>query len=493
MFYWFSSYNVYMRKTSFFYSIKFILLILLAWMVLLDEAVRLNMSQETSSSGQRETQAGAADENMEKESTETSGGNQDYSKTKKERKLTKETELNRENRDDKITDISVKAEAAVSEEEKKIRVILMDTGYQSYYHPYVTVAVPQGDCEEKTTYTPDSPELAETPLLIPEQEGGIKVLSIERQQGNPVYSGSLEIQNTPDGLLLINELPLETYLESVVPSEMPSSYAKEALKAQAVCARTYALRQMQEASLKKYGADVDDSVRFQVYGNIPPQESTTTAVQETAGQVLCQDGELIQAYYFSTSSGATSTDEIWGAEEAASYLKAVACEFDENEPWSSWTVTIPWQTLSERSREYPLETESGEEISSDISGELKALEITRKNQSGAVTGLHVITDGGSFQLTEEYSIREFLSPAGCTVTEKDGSSTEGGTLLPSAYFIMETIPGEAVMIQGRGYGHGVGMSQTAANQMALQEYTYQEILDYFFKDVEITRVGKEQN
>lgn len=462
-------------------------------MVLLDEAVRLNMSQEASSSVQEEEQAAAADENMEKDGAETSDGNQDYSKTEKERRLTEETDLNREKSDEKIRDISVKEEAAVSEEEKKIRVILMDTGYRSYYHPYVTVVYHEGDREEEITYTPDSPELEEASLLIPEQGDGIKVLSIERQQGNPVYSGSLEIQNTPEGLLLINELPLETYLESVVPSEMPSSYAKEALKAQAVCARTYALRQMQEASLKEYGADVDDSVRFQVYGNIPPQECTTTAVQETEGQVLCQKGELIQAYYFSTSSGATSTDEIWGAEEASSYLKAVTCEFDENEPWSSWTVTIPWQALSERSREYPLETENGEEISSDASGELKALEITRKNQSGAVTGLHVVTDGGSFQLTEEYSIREFLSPTGCTVTEKDGSSTEGGTLLPSAYFTMETIPGEAVMIQGRGYGHGVGMSQTAANQMALQAYTYQEILDYFFKDVEITRIGTEEN
>ncbi|MDO4305633.1 MAG: SpoIID/LytB domain-containing protein [Eubacteriales bacterium] len=374
--------------------------------------------------------------------------------------------------------------------EKKIRVLLMDTDFQSYFHDSVTVVYHQENCEERITYTPESPELADSPLIVAEKEGGIRITTIERQQGNPLYEGTLEIRNTPDGLLLINELPLESYLESVVPSEMPSSYAREALKAQAVCARTYACRQMQEAVLKDYGADVDDSVRFQVYANIAPQESTTNAVQETAGQVLCQGGELIQAYYFSTSSGATSTDEIWGAEEAASYLKAVDCDFDENEPWSSWRVTIPWQALADRSAGYCPDKESGGALGAS-SGKLTALEITRKNQSGAVTGLHVITEDGSFQLTEEYSIREFLSPAGCTITEKDGSSVQGSTLLPSAYFTMETVPGESVTLLGRGYGHGVGMSQTAANQMALQGFTYPEILNYFFKDIEINQIEKE--
>ena len=78
---------------------------------------------------------------------------------------------------------------------------------------------------------------------------------------------------------MINELPLETYLEAVVPSEMPSGYHKEALKAQAVCARTYAWKQMQEGRLSKYGADVDDSVNYQVYQNIAPQQATSEADQ----------------------------------------------------------------------------------------------------------------------------------------------------------------------------------------------------------------------
>lgn len=75
----------------------------------------------------------------------------------------------------------------------------------------------------------------------------------------PVYSGRLEISREDDGLVLVNELYLEDYLKHVVPSEMPVSYEKEALKAQAVCARTYAYRQIQGNSYKEYGAHVDDS------------------------------------------------------------------------------------------------------------------------------------------------------------------------------------------------------------------------------------------
>lgn len=476
-----------MRKTRFFYSLKFALLILLAWMLLLEEAVRLNLSQETAS--QRKPRSEKMEIQRNSQSNETAEAKKLQFEEKDVQRESRTEETKAENEPQ-----SRETAAESAQEERKVRVLLMDTGYQSYFHPFVTVAY-QG---EEFTYTASGAETEEFPIMIPEQEEGIQICSIERQQGLPIYQGSLEIRNTSDGLLLINELPLETYLESVVPSEMPSSYESEALKAQAVCARTYACKQIQEARLEEYGADVDDSVRFQVYGNISSQESTTKAVMETAGQVLCQRGELIQAYYFSTSSGATSTDEIWGAEEAASYLKAVPCQFDQNEPWSSWNVTIPWDTLLQRAVNKMPEMEASAADSTNFdstvslqqegSTALKALEIFRKNQSNAVTGLRVITEEGSFDLTEEYAIREFLSPIGCTVTEKDGTEVQGGSLLPSAYFTMEVNPGVSVLIQGRGYGHGVGMSQNAANQMAAQGYRYPEILNYFFNDVEIQQV-----
>ena len=100
--------------------------------------------------------------------------------------------------------------------------------------------------------------------------------------------------------------------------------------------------------------------------------------------------------------------------------------------------------------------------------------------------LRVITEGGSFDIEGEYEVRSFLSPEGCIITENDGTETEGGRLLPSGYFSMEKAPCQSVILSGRGYGHGVGMSQTAACEMAKQGESYTDILEYFFNDIRLT-------
>lgn len=361
-------------------------------------------------------------------------------------------------------------EVSLKKESSMIRVLLKNEKEDSYFHPNVTLK----RNGEKFYYGRETVDEAGGTIKIPEDKKGIQILSMSRQCGAPVYQGSMEIKSNPQGLLLINELSLETYLEAVVPSEMPSYYELEALKAQAVCARTYAWKQIQEGRLKEYGADVDDSVSFQVYGNILPQKETSRGVRETEGQILCYNGEPVQAYYFSTSAGATSTDEIWGAETPAPYLKAVACEFDSQQPWSRWTTKVDWKDLTERAEQ---KTGRKEEV--------LAVAVTEKNESGAVTGLTVTTETGAFTLEEEYTIREFLSPSGKVVTEKDSRETEGGGLLPSAYFTLKPVPKDSLSITGGGYGHGVGMSQNGANQMAAEGYGYWEILEYFFKDVQL--------
>lgn len=431
-----------MRKTRFFYAHHFLLAVLLGSMVLINSAMETRRAQK-----------------------------EEYLKLAEQEAETKEKEI-QEAKEMKIQETDAEKTAGQEEgeqEEPMIRVLLMDTGYTSYFHPSVSLVF---DGQEMS-YGPDSMETGEE-LKITPKEGGLQITSIQRQSGNPVYEGSLEISRRKEGFLLVNELPLETYLEAVVPSEMPSGYKKEALKAQAVCARTYAWKQMQEEKLKEYGADVDDSVNYQVYQNIEPQETTTLAVEETKGKILCQNGEPVEAYYFSTSAGVTSTNVIWGADEPAPYLKSVSCSFDAQEPWSWWQVEIPWENLEQRAAD-----RLGKE------GRLLSVAMTRKEESGAVTGLEVAAEAGSFLLEEEYAIREFLSPQGCVITEKDGTAAEGGTLLPSSYFEMETVPGTSVILTGGGYGHGVGMSQNGANQMAAQGYTCEEILDYFFNDVEI--------
>lgn len=414
-----------MKKTRFFYELNYFLLVLLGWLLLFGKAAEMNKRSEE----------GAKRELKEKE---------------------KET-----------------AENKVQQQEPSIRVLLTDSSWQSCYHPSVTIE----QKGKEHTYTPDSQELQNDSLLLDGGTDGIAIPSIERAQNPPVYYGTLEIKKTAQGLLIINELSLEAYLEAVVPSEMPASYEEQALMAQAVCARTYAVCQIQENSLEKYGADVDDSVNYQVYNNFGADKRTNKAVQDTKGQILCQNGEPITAYYFSTSAGRTSTDEIWGADRSAAYLKSVECDFDQNMPWSSWSVEIPWETLEKRSGNL------------EGSGKFIGLQVIKKNISGAVTGMEIVTENKSIQLEGEYEIRQFLSPAGCLITEKDGSIVNGSNLLPSAYFELNVKSGKAVQIQGKGYGHGVGMSQNGANEMAREGYGWQEILNYFFKDITLEVVG----
>ena len=141
--------------------------------------------------------------------------------------------------------------------------------------------------------------------------------------------------------------PVENYLCRVVPSEMPSGYEIEALKAQAVCARSYAYRQMAEYGYPEYEAHVDDSTNYQVYGNSAPADSADLAVQETAGQVVRLDGEIVTTYYYSTSCGKTTSMKAWGNEEndGNRYLQSVEVkdengDYERNLPWYRWEAKI---------------------------------------------------------------------------------------------------------------------------------------------------------
>ena len=121
---------------------------------------------------------------------------------------------------------------------------------------------------------------------------------------------------------------------------MPASYPEEALKAQAVCARTYACVQMMNSSLEDLGAQVDDSVSYQVYQNSGEAQASSQAVEATAGEILLNNGSPINAYYFSTSHGQTSTDQVWAALAPSAYLQSVECTYDSQEPWYQWEVEI---------------------------------------------------------------------------------------------------------------------------------------------------------
>ena len=374
-----------------------------------------------------------------------------------------------------------------------IRVLLMTNGYKNTIHPSVTVSSASGltmtygvaeeDCEAGTEVTimPDDSRFQSGNIRIRAKAGEITVNSMKRGYGIPSYQGVLELRATVEGIAMINELPVEDYLCRVVPSEMPSSYEIEALKAQAVCARSYAYRQMNDYGYPEYEAHVDDSTNYQVYGNSAPADSEAQAVRETAGQVVRLDGEIVTTYYYSTSCGKTTSMAAWGNEEndGNRYLQSIEVkdengDYERNLPWYRWEAKIPVKTLSNL-----IGLNTGKDI-----GTLQDIRILENGPGDVVLKIEAVGDKGSVTVETENKIRRALGGKGYMITKQDGTEVKSSKLLPSAFFKISK-SGDTFVIQGGGFGHGIGMSQTGANEMAKCGKTYQEILTFFYQGVTI--------
>ena len=429
-----------------------------------------------------------------------------------------------------------------------IRVAIQQSDYRGLYHKEVVLQsseelmlsyLENGERKEeplpagkKLVLTQDTDYLKEGMLKVvnPTNSGRTDLLSAHRNQGVPSYRGNFEIHKTEDGLLLINELLLEEYLYAVVPSEMPSTYPSESLKAQAVCARTYSYGYLEHAGLPALGAHVDDSVNYQVYNNIMEKKSSTDAVRQTEGELLLQDGKPITAYYYSTSCGYGTDDRIWKeeGEGAAPYLRSVHIAQDENnesqeiieqtdttqtdellkkreqeealreylttiheedyekeEPWYRWSYTVNDLDINLLKKKLQ---ERG--ISFTDFKKVKDMEIIRRAAGGSARTLVISTDQGELQVEGEYEIRYVLNQEGEVIRQDDSAYTLS-TILPSAYFVMDLQKGKkgitGFTLYGGGFGHGVGMSQNAAKAMAQSGKTYEEILAMFYWNCQLAK------
>ena len=297
------------------------------------------------------------------------------------------------------------------------------------------------------------------------------------------YAGILDLYATSEGIVIINELPVESYLCKVVPSEMPASYQKEALKAQAVCARNYAERQMEDYAYPEYQAHVNDSTDYQVYNNSAQQDASTEAVRETAGEVLKYKGNIVTTYYYSTSCGKTTTMKAWGTSENESngYLQSVEVkdkkgDYEKSLPWYRWEADIDQDILS---------TLLAENVKKNI-GTVQSLEVTKTGPGGVALQIKAVGDKGSITVDTENKIRKALGGNGYEIKKQDGTVAQSGTLLPSAFFKVKKA-GNIFKITGGGYGHGIGMSQNGANEMAKTGKNYQEILQMFYPGTTIEK------
>lgn len=401
---------------------------------------------------------------------------------------------------------------------KTIRVLLMDTGFKSVFHASAALVLGSGadleyenakgkmvgerlEAGTQLTVGPDSPYLEYGRMIItPDEPEAITIRSIERSQGTPVYSGSLEIKGTPEGLVLVNDLFLEDYLTKVVPSEMPPSYEKEALKAQAVCARTYAYRQIQGNTYSQYGAHVDDSTNFQVYNNTSANDKSTQAVKETYGKMLFYEDKPIEAFYFSTSCGRTADAGVWGTDSGKyPYLRAVEVKEggkslgkEDNDGFESY---IKREDVIAYDTSYPMfrwQTDLPADVASaQISGagQIQDMTVTDRGPGGIAGELTVTGSDGTVTIKGQSAIRSALGNPSLIITKKDGGTMTGSATLPSAFIAIEKRTGEdgslSFHIYGGGFGHGVGMSQNGAQGMAKTGKGYKQILDFFYHGTEL--------
>ncbi len=320
-------------------------------------------------------------------------------------------------------------------------------------------------------------------------------MEAEGYRGELIYQRAVNEEN---GFVVINELPLEEYLYGVVPSEMPSSYPMEALKAQAICARTYAVIHMMNPGYPDYDAHVNDTTSFQVYHNIDEQETTNRAVDETAGMLLFQANgeELAETYYYSTSCGLTC--EASTNIEFKEYItQTKSSDFEVNENWYRWSCQVEDIDESDMLKRLQAryKTNSGkiltmtgkdsyESLPINELQKMRELFIAKRGENGVGEELIITTDKNTYKVVGEYNIRYVLNDEMAVITRQDGEKVKMATLLPSAYISLEAVKNNDVVtgfqIIGGGYGHGVGMSQNGAKGMANAGYTAEDILGYFF-------------
>ncbi|MBX9694111.1 MAG: SpoIID/LytB domain-containing protein [Cyanobacteria bacterium] len=302
---------------------------------------------------------------------------------------------------------------------------------------------------------------------IPATESGLVIVpgaNGDRQNSRSLFSvngkmyrGSLWVRptvskNPTPSISTINLIELEEYLASVLPSEMPSGWPLEALKAQAIACRSYVL-----ANRGKYnscGFDVKANVSDQMYlGVMKESESACQAIKETAGIIIKHNGAVVSAFFHSSAGGHTEVAQhVWS--KPVPYLQAVP-DFDVKSKHILWERELTRESLE------------------------KALGF----KEGTLTGVFTVARSPSRRVTTVMAI-----------SDQTGRVFSGHELrrlcnLPSTNFNVCSSPG-AYIFRGQGFGHGLGMSQWGARALAEHGYNAAQILKYYYKDITFDYAGE---
>jgi stage II sporulation protein D len=263
------------------------------------------------------------------------------------------------------------------------------------------------------------------------------------------YSGDIDMWRGDGGLYIVNELPLEEYVKDVVAAEVGPDWDMEALKAQAVISRTYAVYQKMMSTDSIY--QIASSVIHQVYKGSSPDARIAYAVSQTEREILTFDGKPIEAFYHSTCGGKTENpEEVFG--KSYPYLRSVESPCDMS-PYSTWEREIPREEI-----EKALALHGIEKIS------IKS---------------HTSTDR-----VKQLAVRTYSGVVAVNAT--DLRKALGWSRLPSTKFTLSQ-DGGSFLFKGSGYGHGIGLCQWGALQMALEGKSYREILSFYYPGTTIQK------
>jgi SpoIID/LytB domain protein len=320
-------------------------------------------------------------------------------------------------------------------------------------------------------------------------------------QSDRSYRGALEIMlRTDNSLTLVNILDMEEYLYSVVPSEIPASWPEEALKAQAVAARTYTLATM--GTYASRGFDLYSSVVSHAYSGVAGENSrTTAAVNATLGQVLyrkdkkAKKNQLLIAYYSANNGGYTEQgDVIWNGLRGSEHLAVPDIKVDERKDYLPlyqlryWTQQTPvtysnWPKYNQNRAAY-------RSINFITADELKLRVANNGVNIGSVRSLVAINRG----ISGRAAVVEATGDAGISQIKGDKIRSRAGNLRSNLYTLDMKLNKQAeieyFIYYTAGWGHGVGMDQTGAAGMADDGYDYKQILSHYYPNGKLANYNR---
>lgn len=336
------------------------------------------------------------------------------------------------------------------------------------------------------------------------------------------YRGAIEFVSKNGTIQPVNVVALEHYLYGVVPSEMPSSWHTEALKAQSVAARTYVYTKLSSSKHSAEGYHICDSTHCQVYkGMASEQPSTNAAIDATKGVVAYYNNALIEALFYSSNGGSTaSSEDVWST--TVPYLRAKKDPYETND--SKWTRTFTQAELTSfvLAKQSNLGTVQNVRIDkTDSFGRAIAMtfvctngDFTVKNdairsffsksadgslrstnfkitQNLATTGTVIANDIDNVKIYSNGKIVDYtgnmtaISSNGTSTTKENSTHVIDSTGKVTNYSKNQAVSGGNLVLSGAGWGHGAGLSQFGAKGMAEQGHSYEDILKFYYTGIDL--------